>query len=113
MLNEILVVKKWIVRKNLSLNEVFAVEEIGCEGVVVRETEKAVNLKFKTNYGNIYMWCPKSQTMTLKESYEEELKIQDYYESLLAFCKKNGLRVRKGMKIATMKAKLEEAGLTF
>lgn len=53
-------VPAWIIRKNLSNNEAYAVLN-ECDGMsVVRETEKAQLVEFVTNHGRITMWTPKS-----------------------------------------------------
>jgi len=53
-------VPAWIIRKNLSQEESYAVLN-ECGGLeVVRETEKAQLVEFITSYGKITMWTPKS-----------------------------------------------------
>lgn len=113
-------VKEWIVRKNLNEQEAYAVSEILFEGDVIRETEKAYYLLFDTNYGHIKMWAPKSQCYDEEArremEREEEKRFEEgckRYEKLLSFCKENGLKVRKGMRKATLLKKVEEAGLNF
>lgn len=50
----------WIIRKNLDQNEAYAVLN-ECDGVqTIRETEKAVLVRFNTSYGYVEMWSPKS-----------------------------------------------------
>lgn len=50
----------WIIKKNLSFEERYAVLN-ECNSIEVKhQTEKAALLKFDTDYGNIKMWCPKS-----------------------------------------------------
>lgn len=50
----------WIIKKNLSFEERYAVLN-ECNSVVVKyQTEKAVLFKFDTDYGIVKMWCPKS-----------------------------------------------------
>ena len=113
-------VKEWIVRKNLNEQEAYAISEIGFEADTIRETEKAYYLLFDTNYGYIRMWAPKSQCYDEEAKREmekeEERRFEEgckRYEKLLSFCKENGLRVRKGMRKATLLKKVEEAGLKF
>lgn len=53
-------VPMWIIEENLQDEEVSAIK---CGSPVVKflkETEKAVNVMFCTDFGNIFMWCPKS-----------------------------------------------------
>lgn len=106
-------VKSWIVQKNLGIgtNEYAGAKEVNFEFKIEKETVKAVYGFFPTSYGRVYGWFPKSQTMTTAEKIEEDNARTNRYEEVLAFAKDNGLRVRKGMKMATLKAKIAEAGL--
>lgn len=53
-------VPAWIINKNLSSDQSYAVLN-ECDNMsVVRETEKAQLVEFSTNYGNVEMWTPKS-----------------------------------------------------
>lgn len=53
-------VPAWIINKNLTNEEAYAVLN-ECEGMtVIRETEKAQLVKFATPYGFVSMWTPKS-----------------------------------------------------
>lgn len=53
-------VPAWIIRKNLTNEEAYAVLN-ECDSMkVVRETEKAQLVEFDTNYGRVRMWTPKS-----------------------------------------------------
>ena len=53
-------VPAWIIRKNLTNEEAYAVLN-ECDSMkVVRETEKAQLVEFSTNYGLVKMWTPKS-----------------------------------------------------
>lgn len=51
-------VASWFLRKNLTQNEVYAVETGDLS--VTRETEKAYLVKADTDYGMITFWAPKS-----------------------------------------------------
>lgn len=53
-------VPAWIIEKNLSRDEAYAVLNEVRSMEVVRETAKAQLVKFNTNYGNVTMWTPKS-----------------------------------------------------
>lgn len=112
-MNNRVYIKEWLVRKNLGVlsNEYFAAKEIDFSFEVEKETAKAVYGYFPTAYGRVYMWAPKSQLQTIAEKVEEDNVRTNRYEEVLAFAKDNGLRVRKGMKMATLKAKIAEAGL--
>lgn len=53
-------VPAWIINKNLTNEEAYAVLN-ECDSMkVVRETEKAQLVEFSTNYGRVKMWTPKS-----------------------------------------------------
>lgn len=53
-------VPAWIIEKNLSQDEAYAVLNETNSTAVVRETEKAELVKFDTEYGYVQMWTPKS-----------------------------------------------------
>lgn len=50
----------WLIRKNLTNAEAYAVLNECYNMKVVRETEKAQLVEFSTNYGRVRMWTPKS-----------------------------------------------------
>lgn len=50
----------WIMENNLTPSEYSALMCDGVEPKIVKETEKAVDFEFITDFGVIYMWCPKS-----------------------------------------------------
>lgn len=52
-------IKKWFMEKEFSASERYAIET-GDEPAVARETEKAVLLKWDTDFGTISHWVPKS-----------------------------------------------------
>lgn len=114
-MNNRIYVKEWIVGKNLGVisNEYFAAKEIDFSFEVEKETAKAVYGYFPTAYGRVYMWAPKSQIMTTKEANQETEKRFARYEEVLNFAKSHGLKVRKGMKLDTIKSKIAEAGLSL
>lgn len=59
--NQIVTVAEWIVRKNLTSSEsTVVVDYCDCQGVVERETEKAVFVRFYSKFGFIKSWFPKS-----------------------------------------------------
>lgn len=53
-------VPAWLIRKNLTNAEAYAVLNECDRMTVVRETEKAQLVEFSTNYGKVRMWTPKS-----------------------------------------------------
>lgn len=53
-------VPMWIINKNLSVEEASAIQCGHPTTKIIKETEKALNIMFETDLGNIFMWCPKS-----------------------------------------------------
>ena len=94
---------------------------------VARETEKAYLLEIEYctldgEYDGVKkLWCPKSCTLTEEEYTQEQEAAQaryedgcKRYEELLAFAKSHGVKgVRSGMKMATIRAKIEAAGIAI
>lgn len=93
---------------------------------VVKETEKAYQLSvdgysLDGEYDKSFnIWVPKSCTLTEEEyKVEEENREQriekaiDYYNSLIDFCKTNGIKgARKGLRKETLLKKIADAGYT-
>jgi len=50
----------WVMQKNLTASEYEAINCDGASPVINKETEKAIDFEFDTDFGVIYMWCPKS-----------------------------------------------------
>lgn len=111
-------IKGWFMTKNFSDHERLAM--IGAEQKTLRETEKAVQICWNTNYGKIIRWVPKSCLETAA-SYATEntaekcaARLADMqarqasYEALIAKCRKHGVPARKGWRVATMRQKLAE-----
>jgi hypothetical protein len=55
-------IKSWFLYKEFSQGErlIAEVSNAGDETVIVRETEKALLVKFHSDYGNVQKWVPKS-----------------------------------------------------
>lgn len=53
-------VPAWVIKRNLTPDESYAVLNEANSMTTVRETEKAKLVKFDTNYGFIEVWTPKS-----------------------------------------------------
>lgn len=72
-------VKTWFLNKNYNSNEILAMSET--EPEVVSESEKAYKLKFKTDYGTISGWFPKSVCTNEKQEPKvtetTEIKVGD------------------------------------
>lgn len=58
-MERVLEVKQWFMNKNFSSNEQFIAEN-SYQNDVVKETEKAVQIKFSSDYGKMVKWVPKS-----------------------------------------------------
>lgn len=113
-------IKSWFLIKNFTPDERYVVEVSDRE--ILRETEKAVNIKFTSKYGNLFSWIPKSVFMT-EEDYriereKEEKRIARFekgkkrYEKLVEFAKANNVKgVRVGWRKETIINKIKNAGL--
>lgn len=64
------ILPKWFISKNLSQNQAYAVGVEGY-GKAVKETEKAIDIEFATDYGKVWIWCPKSILKTIEEVADE------------------------------------------
>ena len=114
-------IKGWFLDKNFSQNERYIINlaMMGDELETLRETEKAVQLRADSDFGNLTFWCPKSCILKDGEVDEEMVrKYQrmeaglNYNEKLVAFAKENGIKgIRRGMKTQTLMRKITEAGL--
>lgn len=110
-------IKEWFLVKNFNDNERYtiSVSDVNIE----KETEKAVFIKFESDFGVIKSWIPKSCIMTDEEEQEERRlkaerlnKYQDKYNSLIEFGKNHGVkRLRKGLKMKTIIEKIQLAGI--
>lgn len=89
---------------------------------IKKETEKAVLIKFYSEYGKLEKWFPKS---TIKSEYEikseEELKLRlsqqkqialDKHYNLIKWAKAQGIKgIRPNMKKVTILDKIKGAGI--
>lgn len=117
-----MMIKSWFYEKNFTAAEQLAISTSDAPAVA-RETEKALLLKWDTDYGTIQHWVPKSCIITDEalsaENTPEKCAArlaavkarEDAYQDLIDLCKNHGIRARKGMKVSTMKAKLAAAGV--
>lgn len=82
---------------------------------ISKETEKAVLIKNKTDFGTISFWAPKSALLTDNDLIKKSNIIKkglNYNEQLVNFAKSNGVKnVRKGMKTNTLIQKIRDSGL--
>lgn len=118
-------VKDWFFNK--MQDEACGLHLIHTAALVLEETAKAYKLEMvATTYDGEYettkaMWCPKSCTLT-EDEYKADEQAQldrfqagcEAYDKLISFAKDNGVKgVRKGMRKATILAKVEAAGLQY
>lgn len=113
-------IKSWFVLKNFTPEERYA--ESVSDKEIVRETEKAVLIKFVSDFGTFTKWIPKSCLMT-EEDYriereKEEKRIARFeegkikYEKLVEFAKENKVKgIRIGLRKQTIINKIKDAGL--
>lgn len=115
-------VKDWFMKKEFTRHERFAIDD--AEPELVCETEKAVKLRWPTDYGAIVRWVPKSCLYTaeqlaeeiaaentpekIEERRREAQEREDRYNDMITECRAKGIPARKGWRVATMKAKLAE-----
>lgn len=118
-------IKDWFFKKMEAENRNMLLVYDIC--AVVKETEKAYLLmvEYSTIDGEYdgvkNFWCPKACTMTEEEYKEKQKAAQERfengcrkYEELISFAKAQGIKgIRKGMKAATIKAKLVAAGIEY
>lgn len=109
-------VKDWFMSKNFTSDERIAI--VGVKPELCRETEKAVQLRWNTEYGKITHWVPKScletaESLAAENTAEkcaarlEAIRARETsYEALIAECRAHGIPARKGWKTATMKQRL-------
>ena len=120
--NDKIAIPYWFISKNLTRTQSDAI--IGERMTVEKETEKAVLVKWNTDYGFVTLWTPKSIIVTEEEAKAEakaeaEKKIQNFkaaeerYNKLINFAKENGLAVRNKMKKVTVMEMIKKAGLTY
>jgi hypothetical protein len=106
-------IKEWFLVKNYSQNERYAISV--AHATIEKESEKAIFVKFESEFGNIKSWIPKSCIMTdeeIKAEIEVKKEIINKYESLIQWSKDNGVKgVRKMMKKSTLLKKIKDAGL--
>ena len=106
-------IKKWFLEKNFTQNQIYAIR-LADETVVEKETEKAVFVVFKSEFGNISSWIPKSCLLTeedIEEMKQQEETRENDYMALVNYAKSKGIKgIRKGLKKVTIIKKLQENG---
>lgn len=104
-------IKEWFFNKNFTQNERYAISVADREEII-RETEKAVLVKWFTEFGNITRWIPRSCIYTeaeLMAQHDEFLERQKGYDELIQQCRASGIPARKGWKASTMRQRLAVA----
>lgn len=113
-------VPEWFVGRELSQNERMAIHGDADGFVVIRETEKAVRLRNTTDFGNVFLWVPKSILISedelrraAAEEAEHRARLDAYYSYLRQLAKDNGVKLGSVRKWAKIQAKLDEAGVAW
>ena len=120
--NDKIAIPYWFIVKNLTRTQADAI--VGERMTVERETEKAVLVKWNTDYGFVTLWTPKSIIVTEEQARTEakteaEKRMQsikqgeERYNKMIAFAKENGLAVRNKMKKDTVMSMIKKAGLEY
>lgn len=120
--NDKIAIPYWFISKNLTRAQADAI--VGERMTVERETEKAVLVKWNTDYGFVTLWTPKSIIVTEEQARTEakaeaEKRMQsikqgeERYNKMIAFAKENGLAVRNKMKKDTVMSMIKKAGLEY
>lgn len=109
------IVKDWFIRKNFTQDERYVIS-VADSVTVAKETEKAVYICYDSKFGKLFKWVPKSCLMTAEDIAAEQARFENgckAYDKMIAFAKENGVKVRSGMKKATILQKIREAGLEY
>lgn len=109
MTKEVIALKQWFINKH---EDKFILEVSTFE--IKKETEKAYQLTANSKYGVITLWAPKSVCLDHAEYCAEQNAKFNRYDAIIKFAKDNGVKgVRNRMKLKTVLAKIEAAGLKF
>lgn len=115
-------IKNWFLNKNFTQNERYIIEcaDMAGELEIIKETEKAVQFKADSDFGELKFWCPKSCLIENETEQEKQRRKEHaarfqsglkYNETLVKFAKENGIKgIRNGLKTATLIKKITEAG---
>ena len=93
----------WFVEKNFTQNEKYILD-ICYNEVVIRETEKAILLRWDSKFGSIKRWVPKS---LLNGTYQEK-KVENgkqkksLRETVIELLKENNIKMRINNKTETL-----------
>lgn len=108
----------WVLDSNLSSAERYA-WSVGDGAYVRRETEKAVLIGNKTDFGEVTVWVPKSVIMTSEQVRTNVARRNERFQKgierhakLVELAESSGVKgVRKNMRGETLVKKLRKAGV--
>ena len=107
-----MIIKDWFINNNFTEHERYALSLSDLE--VVKETEKALNIKATSDYGTKFFWVPKSCIVSeeeLEAKREAFQKGADAYTNLVETAKNAGIKVRNRSKVDTIVAEAKKSGL--
>ena len=90
-----MIIKEWFLDKNFTDNEKYVISVSDTK--ILKETEKAINVEFKSKFGTLTKWIPKSCIMSDEEINQivtKQKSNMDKYEKLIAWAKEQGVAVR-------------------
>lgn len=92
----------------------------GDDPYIKRETEKAVLIEKRTDYGKISTWVPKSILKSPEQLRNEDIEravhkqvSNNYYSYLRGLAKSNNVKLGRVQKWDKIKAKLKAAGVSY
>jgi len=108
-----MIIKEWFLYEKFTDGERYAIS-ISDEPIILKETEKAVYVKFVSDWGTIKTWIPKSCIYSEEELAEIRKRFEanmDKYEKLVEWAKNQGLKVKRRMKKTTVLRIIADANL--
>ncbi|GHV37334.1 hypothetical protein FACS18949_17560 [Clostridia bacterium] len=107
-------IKTWFLVKEFNENERYAISVCDSE-TIVRETEKAILVKWVTEFGTITRWIPRSALMIEADfaaaDARREVALKNHAE-LVSFAKANGIKARVNSKTGAILKALADVGIT-
>lgn len=115
-------IPSWFLQKSLTKDQLNAIKFETLQKV--SETDKAVKVRWNTDYGSIQLWVPKSILISEEQAKTEARQEADRllkkfsegserYEKMINFAKQHGLPVRNKMRKETVLSMIEKAGLKY
>ncbi|POD46302.1 hypothetical protein BKM15_26025 [Pseudomonas syringae pv. syringae] len=111
---EVIAIKDWFLNKNFDRNEAYTLQTASF--VIMKQTEKAYQLKAVTDFGSLVFWVPKSVCLN-QEQFNADFDAKmaqvskglDRNLKLVEEAKALGIKgIRKGMKTKTLEKKIAE-----